>query len=90
MAGSDSLYHRLFTHPLLVEHLVRGFVPEAMAVGLDFARMELVNAKFHSRQGLRREGDVIWRLPTTDGTEIYLYLLIEFQSTPVWAMAVFL
>ncbi|CAK0755718.1 transposase [Azospirillaceae bacterium] len=85
---SDSLYHRLFTHPIMVEQLVREFVPEAMAVGLDFARMELVNAKFHSRRGRRREGDVIWRLPTTDGLDIYLYLLFEFQSTIIEWMAV--
>jgi hypothetical protein len=88
MTDSDSLYHRLFSHPLMVEGLVREFVPEAMAAGLDFTRMELVNAKFHSRQGKRREGDVIWRLPTADGTDIYLYVLVEFQSTQVWTMAV--
>ncbi|CAK0777422.1 transposase [Azospirillaceae bacterium] len=85
---SDSLYHRLFTHPIMVEQLVREFVPEAMAVGLDFTRMESVNAKFHSRRGRRREGDVIWRLPTKDGLDIYLYLLFEFQSTIIEWMAV--
>ena len=80
MTESDSLYHRLFSHPLMVEGLVREFVPEAMAIGLDFARMERVNAKFHGRRDKRREGDVIWRLPTKDGTDIYLYILLEFQS----------
>lgn len=61
---SDALYHRLFGHPIMVEQLVREFVPEAMAVGIDFSRMERVNAKFHAAKGRRREGDVIWRLPT--------------------------
>ena len=42
--GPDALYHRLFTHPIMVEQLVREFVPEAMAVGLDFSRMEMVTA----------------------------------------------
>lgn len=80
MIDPDSLYHRLFSHPLMVEGLVREFVPEAMAAGIDFARMEMVPAKFHARRGKRREGDVIWRLPTRDGTDIYLYILLEFQS----------
>ncbi|MBF0562293.1 MAG: Rpn family recombination-promoting nuclease/putative transposase [Alphaproteobacteria bacterium] len=80
MMDSDPLYHRLFSHPLMVEGLVREFVPEAMASGIDFARMELVNVKFHSRKGRRREGDVVWRLPTRDGQDIYLYILLEFQS----------
>jgi hypothetical protein len=31
MADSDSLNHRLFGHPLMVERLICGFVPEAMA-----------------------------------------------------------
>ncbi len=83
----DSIYHRLFSHPVMVEQLVRDFVPEAMAVGLDFARMERVNAKFHSRRGKRREGDLLWRLPTLGGTDVLLHVLFEFQSTVDWWMA---
>ncbi len=86
--GSDSLYHQLFSHPLLVEEVVRAFVSEAMAVGLDFSKMERVNATFHGRRGRRREGDVIWRLPTGEGVDIYLYLLLEFQSQCDWWMSV--
>ena len=67
---------------------MREFVPEAMAVGLDFARMERVNAKFHDRDGKRREGDVIWRMPTTGGDDVFLYILCEFQSSVDWWMAV--
>lgn len=88
MSGSDALYHRLFSHPLMAEQLVREFVPEAMAVGLDFARMERINAKFHDRDGKRREGDVIWRIPTADGEDVVLHILCEFQSSVDWWMAV--
>jgi Putative transposase, YhgA-like len=74
----------------MVEELVREFVPEALATGLDFSGLRRVNPKFHSgrRSARRREGDVIWRLPTCEGTDIYLYLLIEFQSTSDWWMPV--
>ena len=84
MSGPDAFYHRLFSHPLMAEQLVREFVPEAMAVGLDFARMERVNAKFHDRDGKRREGDVIWRMPTSGGEDVFLYILCEFQSSVDW------
>ena len=58
---------------------MREFVPEALAAGLDFSGLQRVNPKFHSRRsGRRRESDVIWRLPTREGTDIYFYLLIEF------------
>jgi hypothetical protein len=38
MTDHDALYHRLFSRPLMVEHLVRAFVPEVMAAGLQFDR----------------------------------------------------
>ena len=87
---SDSLYHRLFSIPCMVEMLVREFVPQTLAAGLDFSRLQRVNAKFHTgrESARRREGDVIWRLPTREGSDIYLYLLFEFQSRIDWWMAV--
>ncbi|CAA7619557.1 conserved hypothetical protein [Magnetospirillum sp. SS-4] len=88
MSSPDALYHLLFSHPLMVEQLVREFVPEAMAVGLNFAGMERVNAKFHDRDGKRREGDVIWRMPTSGGDDVFLYIMCEFQSSVDWWMAV--
>jgi hypothetical protein len=76
----------------MVETLVREFVPEAMAANLDFSRMERVNTKAHGEAldggTHRREGDVIWRLPTHGGLDLYLYLLLEFQSGVDWWMAV--
>ena len=74
----------------MMEELVREFVPEALAAGLDFSGLERVNPKFHSgrRSARRREGDVIWRLPTCQDTDIYLYVLIEFQSKSDWWMVV--
>jgi Putative transposase, YhgA-like len=89
MLDSDSLYHRLFSHPLMVEELVREFVPDALAADPDFTGLQRVNSKFHaSRPSVRREGDVIWRLPTSQGCQSDLYLLIEFQSESDWWMAV--
>jgi hypothetical protein len=90
VSDSDSLYHRLFAHPRMVEGLVREFVPWRLVAGLDFSGLQRVNPKFHSgrRSAGRREGDVIWRLPTREGSNIYLYLLIEFQSESDGWMAV--
>ncbi|MBS0420664.1 MAG: Rpn family recombination-promoting nuclease/putative transposase [Proteobacteria bacterium] len=90
MSDSDSLYHRLFSHPLMVEGLVREFVPHELVAAVDFSGLQRVNPKFHPnrRWARRREGDVIWRLPTHEGSDIYLYLLIEFQSESDHWMAV--
>ena len=69
---------------------MREFVPEALATGLDFSGLQRVNSKFHigRRSARRREGDVIWRLPTRGCSDVYLYLLLEFQSNSDCWMAV--
>ena len=69
---------------------MREFVPQRLVAGLDFSGLQRVNPKFHSgrRSARRREADVIWRLPTREGSDIYLYLLIEFQSESDGWMAV--
>ncbi|HIJ61881.1 MAG TPA: hypothetical protein HPQ04_04240 [Rhodospirillaceae bacterium] len=71
----------------MVEHLLRDFVPEVTELDLDFRHLQRVNVKFHGPRN-RREGDIIWRLPTPQGDDIYLYLLLEFQSGSDWWMAV--
>jgi len=79
----DRSYHRLFSEPALVEDLVRHFVNESWVKELDFTKMTRVNTKFHSDALERRDGDIIVRLPFLEDEqrEIYLYLLLEFQST---------
>jgi len=66
----------------MVEGLVREFVPRELTEGLEFCGLQRVNPKFHPnrRSARRREADVIWRLPTRQDRNPYLYLLIEFQS----------
>jgi hypothetical protein len=90
MPDSDLLYHRFFSDPYMVEGLVWEFAPREVAAGLDFRTLQRVNAKFHlgRRSARRREGDVIWRLPMREGSGVYLYVLIEFQSKSDHWMAV--
>ncbi len=65
---------------------MREFVPEALAAGLDFSGLQRVNLKFHigRRSARRREGDVIWRLPTREGTDIYLHAERRIMPNRVW------
>ena len=78
----DSGYHLLFSHPELVEDLFKSFVTEPWVDQLDFSTLERVNAKLHAEGLDRRDGDMIYRVLYRDGSEVYLYLLLEFQSTP--------
>jgi hypothetical protein len=82
MAQHDSSYKLLFSHRKMVADLIRGFVHEDWVAGLDFSALQR-----------EREDDVIWRLRIIrDGREswlyLYLYLILEFQSTVDRFMAV--
>lgn len=83
MSQHDSSYHALFSHPELIEDLLRNFVAEDWVSQLDFSRIERINAKFHADDLNKREGDLIYRIHFKSGDgEIYVYLLLEFQSQP--------
>ncbi len=89
MAEHDNGYKLLFSYPGMVEDLLRGFVREDWVRELDFKSLEKVGSGYVS-EGLRnRESDVVWRLRWGAGEHwIYVYILLEFQSTVDPFMAV--
>lgn len=83
----DHAYKLLFSHAELVADLVRGFVHEDWVRHLDFATLEKVNGSYVVDDLREREDDVIWR--ARFGVDwLYVYLLLEFQSTVDPYMAV--
>ena len=83
----DSLYHRLFSDPRLVAQLLRDSIPALVLAGFDLDSMERVNAKLHAETGERREPDMVWRIPRNDDSDVYVMLLLDFQSTSDYRMA---
>jgi predicted transposase/invertase (TIGR01784 family) len=79
-ATYDSGYKLLFSHPQVVEDLLRGFVAEDWVAELDFATLEKVAASYVSDDLREREDDIVWRLRHR-GDWLYVYLLLEFQSS---------
>jgi predicted transposase/invertase (TIGR01784 family) len=88
--GYDPAYKRFFSHPIIVEELLRGFVPGPWIEKLDFSTLERVSDSFVSEDLRERHSDLIWRLRLKgeEGGWVYLYLLLEFQSTSDPFMAV--
>ena len=70
----------LFSHRLFVQRLLESFVEEPFTAGLDYSTLERVNASFVSDEFARRESDIIWKA-TFAGRPLYLFILIEFQSS---------
>jgi predicted transposase YdaD len=83
----DTGYKRLFSHPEMVADLLRGFVHEPWVERLDLSTLEPVSGSYVSDDLREREDDIVWRARWGDGW-VYVYLLLEFQSTVDRYMAV--
>lgn len=76
----DKRYKKLFSHPALVQELLQYFVNEDFIKDLDFSHMERLDKSFITDGFKEKESDIIWKLGFKD-KELFIYLLIEFQST---------
>ena len=83
----DSSYKLLFSHPEMVRDLLQGFVHEEWVAQCDFSTLEKVSGSYVSDDLRAREDDVIWRV-RWGSNWLYVYLLLEFQSTVDFFMAV--
>ncbi|MBF0123986.1 MAG: Rpn family recombination-promoting nuclease/putative transposase [Magnetococcales bacterium] len=83
--GSDGIYHNIYSYPEMVVDLLKNFLDPAMVAELDLSRMKRLNTKFTAAKGNRRRGDVVWEIPLYSGGNLYLLLVLEFQSAvDVW------
>jgi hypothetical protein len=78
-APQDGSYKHLFSHPEMVEGLLRDFVQEDWLALIDFSTLEKRGGSYVTDDLRDREDDIIWRVRVA-GDWLYVYLLIEFQS----------
>jgi len=76
----DYGYRRLFSSPAIMRELLQGFVPLEWVRDMDFDTLEQVKSSFVRQNYREKESDVIYKVKYK-GSEIYIYLLLEFQST---------
>ncbi len=87
MTHHDNSYKLLFSHPRMVRDLLTGFVKEAWVEQLDFTSLEKVSGSYVTDELRDRENDIIWRIRWGKNW-LYVYLLLEFQSSVDRFMAV--
>ncbi len=80
MTDHDAGYRALFSDKTVVADLIRGFVKEPWVENLDLDTLQRVSGSFVTEKFKKRENDVVWRVRFRDQW-LYVYLLIEFQST---------
>jgi len=76
----DLRYRKLFSNPRIMEELLVSFVDESWVKDIDFSKAERMDRSFVTEGFRERETDLIWKL-RFKGEEVYLYLLVEFQSS---------
>ena len=76
----DLRYKKLFTHPAFVVELLETFVKEDFINNLDFSTIEQINKSFVTSDYTERESDIIYKIKLKDEREVFIYLLLEFQS----------
>ena len=84
---NDNTYKMLFSYRRMVSDLLTGFVREDWVQELDLSTLEKVNASYVADEVRERHDDLVWRVRW--GEEwLYVYILLEFQSTVDPYMAV--
>jgi len=83
----DNSYKLLFSFPAMVRDLLTGFVNQPWLAELDLDTLEHVNGSYVTDDLRHLEDDIIWRVRFR-GRWLYLYLLLEFQSSVDNFMAV--
>ncbi len=76
----DRRYKKLFSHPGFMERLLNSFVDEAFVNDLDFSTLKRIDKSFVSENFKEKESDIIYTVQYKNHT-LYMFLLLEFQST---------
>ena len=87
MAQHDGSYKNIFSYPQMVQQLLEGFVHQDWIADVDFSSLEKTNSHYVSDDLRERCDDMVWKAHWRD-TDVYIYLLLEFQSTHDYFMAV--
>jgi predicted transposase YdaD len=80
MGKYDNAYKYLFSNKRIFFQLVTSFVKEDFVAEIILDNIELLDKSFVSDEFLARESDIIYRIKLKT-SEVYIYFLLEFQST---------
>ncbi|WP_444677471.1 Rpn family recombination-promoting nuclease/putative transposase [Halomonas sp. E19] len=80
----DTGYKELFSYPEFVQQLIEGFAPPEIAALMDFATLQNHSGHYITPLFEEKFEDVVWSVEITwEGMpqRVFLYILLEFQST---------
>lgn len=80
----DTGYKELFSYPELVQQLIEGFAPPEIAKIMDFSTLQLHSGNYITPLFEEKFEDLVWSVSINwqgKQQQVYLYLLLEFQSS---------
>jgi len=80
MKVHDSGYKKLFSNKTIFRQLMESFVREGWVQEIDFTTSETLDKSFVSSHYKETESDLIYKVKFM-GKDLYVYILMEFQST---------
>ena len=83
----DSIHKLLCAFPRVIADILRGYLGWDIVARLDFNTLEQVSAEQVTQALRRRLSDSVWRVRCDDGTWVWIYVILEFQSRPDPGMA---
>ena len=89
MAVQANGYKLVFEFPRMMRDLVTGYLHDGWVNDVDWSTLELVAGDFVTGDLQERTNDLLWRIQCK-GQErwVYIYILLEFQGSIQWHMAV--
>ena len=87
MGKHDISHKEFYSHPENVKDLIQCFVALDCVDDFDFDTLERENGSYVAKENTERHDDIIWKLRWRDKW-VYIYILIEFQSSVDEAMPV--
>ena len=84
---NDPIYKQLFGQPQMVESLLCDFVPEEFVPQLDFSTLARIPGEYTTDTMQERFSDMVWEIHWKDGRPCFVAILLEFQSSPDYWMA---
>lgn len=87
MGKHDTSYKQFFSHPQMVQELLESFVKEDWVKRFDFSTLKRCFSSYITDKTREQSDDIVWKVKFGD-QDLYLYLLLEFQSSTDDFMAV--
>ena len=83
----DAIHKLLCSFPRVIADILRGYLGGNLVGRIDFGTLEQVSAERVTQVLRRRLNDAVWRVRLEDGSWVWVYLILEFQSAPDPRMA---